>query len=115
MNARLLISLLIAAAAVGAPLAESSDQQGAGAIKGRLEIRRIANVNGAITDGAQDGWLHGPVEHWVEELGRLTRELRFDGFVMWPDHDDVIGQTERFAGEVAPAVRALAKQRSSRD
>ena len=68
-------------------------------------IRRIANVNGAITDGEATGWLHGPVEHWVVELGRLVRELRFDGFVLWPDHDDVLGQTERFAREVVPAVR----------
>jgi alkanesulfonate monooxygenase SsuD/methylene tetrahydromethanopterin reductase-like flavin-dependent oxidoreductase (luciferase family) len=69
-------------------------------------IRRVANVRGAITDGAVTEWLHGPVEHWVEELVRLVRDLRFDGFVLWSDHEDVLGQTERFAGEVVPAVRA---------
>jgi alkanesulfonate monooxygenase SsuD/methylene tetrahydromethanopterin reductase-like flavin-dependent oxidoreductase (luciferase family) len=68
-------------------------------------IRRVANVNGAITDGAHEGWLHGPPEHWVQELTRLHTELRFDGFVMWPDHEDTLGQTERFATEVAPEVR----------
>ena len=41
----------------------------------------------------------------VEELVRLARDLRFDGFVLWPDHEDVLGQTERFATEVAPRVR----------
>jgi alkanesulfonate monooxygenase SsuD/methylene tetrahydromethanopterin reductase-like flavin-dependent oxidoreductase (luciferase family) len=68
-------------------------------------IHRIANVNGAIEDGATTGWLHGPPEHWVEELDRLHRDVGFDGFVFWPDHEDVLGQTERFATEVAPAVR----------
>jgi len=70
------------------------------------QIRRVANVRGAITDGAVTEWLHGPVEHWVEELVRLVRDLRFDGLVLWSDHEDVLGQTERFAGEVVPAVRA---------
>ena len=56
--------------------------------------------------GRSPSWLHGPVEHWVEELVRLVRDLRFDGLVLWTDHEDVLGQTERFAGEVVPAVRA---------
>jgi alkanesulfonate monooxygenase SsuD/methylene tetrahydromethanopterin reductase-like flavin-dependent oxidoreductase (luciferase family) len=68
-------------------------------------IRRLANINGAITD-AHNGWLQGPVEHWVEELVRLVQELRFDGFIFWPDHPAVLEQTERFATEVVPAVRA---------
>jgi alkanesulfonate monooxygenase SsuD/methylene tetrahydromethanopterin reductase-like flavin-dependent oxidoreductase (luciferase family) len=69
------------------------------------EIVRVANVNGAIVDGEVTGWLHGPVEHWVEELTRLVTELRFDGLVLWPEHDDPLGQTERFATEVVPRVR----------
>ena len=68
-------------------------------------IRRVANLNGLITDGEQEGWLRGPADHWVQELVRLARELRFDGFVLWPDHEDQLGQTERFASEVAPRVR----------
>ena len=75
-------------------------------------IRRVANVNGRITSGAQEGWLRGPAAHWTEELVRLVRELRFDGFVLWPDDEDVLGQTERFASEVVPRVRgALAQAR----
>ena len=69
-------------------------------------IMRVANVNGAIVDGEVTGWLHGPVEHWVEELTRLVTELRFDGLVLWPEHDDPLGQTERFATEVVPRVRS---------
>jgi hypothetical protein len=66
-------------------------------------IRRVANLNGVIGDG--DGWLRGPADHWVEELVKLARDLRFDGFVAWFDHEDQLGQTELFAGEVAPRVR----------
>ena len=32
------------------------------------------------------------------------RDHRFDGFVLWPK-EDPLGQTERFAREVVPAVR----------
>ncbi|HEX8103381.1 MAG TPA: LLM class flavin-dependent oxidoreductase, partial [Solirubrobacteraceae bacterium] len=70
------------------------------------DVKRVANVNGRIADGDVTSWLHGPVEHWAEELARLVRELRFDGFILWPDDPDVLGQTERFATEVVPAVRA---------
>src|SRR5215207_5601790 len=31
-------------------------------------IRRIANVNGVVTDGEHDGWLRGPPDHWAAEL-----------------------------------------------
>jgi len=61
-------------------------------------IRRLANVKGVITGGEHDGWLRGPAGHWVEELARLHTEYRFDGFIFWPDHEDVLGQTELFAG-----------------
>ena len=70
------------------------------------DIVRIANLSGTVTDGEVTGWLHGPVEHWVEELARLVSDLRFDGFVVSVDGDDVLGQTERFAAQVVPLVRA---------
>jgi alkanesulfonate monooxygenase SsuD/methylene tetrahydromethanopterin reductase-like flavin-dependent oxidoreductase (luciferase family) len=69
-------------------------------------IVRIANLNGAIVDGEVTGWLHGPVDHWVAELTRVLGELRFDAAVLWHDHEDTLGQTERFATEVVPRVRA---------
>lgn len=37
-------------------------------------IRRIANLNGEIIDGPVRGWLEGPPEHWIEELGALASE-----------------------------------------
>jgi alkanesulfonate monooxygenase SsuD/methylene tetrahydromethanopterin reductase-like flavin-dependent oxidoreductase (luciferase family) len=93
------------------PLAEVPQRQAAideaamAAGRDPAAIARVANVNGAIVDGDVTGWLHGPVEHWVEELTKLVTELRFDGLVLWADHDDPLGQTERFATEVVPRVR----------
>jgi alkanesulfonate monooxygenase SsuD/methylene tetrahydromethanopterin reductase-like flavin-dependent oxidoreductase (luciferase family) len=68
-------------------------------------IRRIANVSGEIVDGGATEWLHGPPDHWVEELTRLARDYGFDGFVLSPV-DGSLRQIERFGTEVAPAVRA---------
>ena len=60
----------------------------------------------AFTDGPAEGWLRGPAEHWAEELVKLARDLRFDGFVVSVAHEDQLGQTERFATDVVPVVRA---------
>jgi alkanesulfonate monooxygenase SsuD/methylene tetrahydromethanopterin reductase-like flavin-dependent oxidoreductase (luciferase family) len=68
-------------------------------------IRRLANVNGRIVDGATNGFLDGPPDHWVETLVSLARDHRFDGFVLWPT-EDPLTQIERFGSEVVPAVRA---------
>jgi alkanesulfonate monooxygenase SsuD/methylene tetrahydromethanopterin reductase-like flavin-dependent oxidoreductase (luciferase family) len=67
-------------------------------------IRRIANVNGVIADGPVEGWLRGPPEHWIAELGELHTRFGFDGFVLWSD-GDMAEQVGRFAAEVAPALR----------
>lgn len=70
-------------------------------------VRRLANVTGVITDGPTEGFLRGPTDHWVEELQRLHRDFGFSAFVFSPDGDDP-EQVERFASEVAPAVREAA-------
>jgi alkanesulfonate monooxygenase SsuD/methylene tetrahydromethanopterin reductase-like flavin-dependent oxidoreductase (luciferase family) len=75
------------------------------------DVVRLANLNGTIADGGVGGWLNGPVDHWVEELVRLALELRFDGFILGADGDP-LEQTERFAREIAPAVRAETGRRS---
>jgi alkanesulfonate monooxygenase SsuD/methylene tetrahydromethanopterin reductase-like flavin-dependent oxidoreductase (luciferase family) len=67
-------------------------------------VRGVANVSGVIADGPATGWLQGPPEHWVQELGTLAAEHRFDGFVLSPA-DGAAEQLERFAAEVAPALR----------
>jgi alkanesulfonate monooxygenase SsuD/methylene tetrahydromethanopterin reductase-like flavin-dependent oxidoreductase (luciferase family) len=66
-------------------------------------IRSVLNVGGMIQDGPVESRLHGPPEHWVETLAEFAA-LGFDTFVLWPD-EDVPGQIERFAAEVAPALR----------
>lgn len=71
-------------------------------------IRRVYNVGGEIADGAVRGLLQGPPEHWVETLTAFGADLGFDGFLFWPSGGDTVEQIERFAVEVAPAVRAAA-------
>jgi alkanesulfonate monooxygenase SsuD/methylene tetrahydromethanopterin reductase-like flavin-dependent oxidoreductase (luciferase family) len=67
-------------------------------------IRRIANLNGEIADGPVRGWLEGPPEHWIEELGGLASDHGFDGFLLW-SRGDMREQLGRFAAEVAPGLR----------
>ena len=58
-----------------------------------------------IADGPVQGWLRGPAEHWIAELGALVADHGFDGFVLWSD-GDMTEQIGRFAAEVAPALRS---------
>lgn len=68
-------------------------------------IRRIYNLGGVITDGPiGDGPLVGPTDLWVETLTEWTLELGVDAFLYAPT-DMTTGGIERFAHEVAPAVR----------
>ncbi len=68
-------------------------------------VRRIYNISGTITDGSRgEGWLDGPVEHWVQTLAGWRTDLGVDAFIFWPP--DVAPSTvERFATEIVPAVR----------
>jgi alkanesulfonate monooxygenase SsuD/methylene tetrahydromethanopterin reductase-like flavin-dependent oxidoreductase (luciferase family)/FAD/FMN-containing dehydrogenase len=65
------------------------------------EIRRLVNIKGAF-EGANRGFLQGPPEQWVEELLPFVLENGFGTFILWGDDPRAI---ERFAGEVAPALR----------
>jgi alkanesulfonate monooxygenase SsuD/methylene tetrahydromethanopterin reductase-like flavin-dependent oxidoreductase (luciferase family) len=67
-------------------------------------IRRLYNVKGTIAGGPVRERLSGPPDHWIEALTGFVLELGFDNFIFWPE-DDVLGQVERFAQEVAPGVR----------
>ena len=87
------------------PKQDAIDEAARNAGRDPAAIRRVANLNGVIADGGASDWLRGPVDHWVEELVKLARDLRFTGFVAWFDDEDQLGQTERFATEVVPAVR----------
>jgi alkanesulfonate monooxygenase SsuD/methylene tetrahydromethanopterin reductase-like flavin-dependent oxidoreductase (luciferase family) len=88
-----------------APRQRAIDEAARAAGRDPSQIRRIANVNGVITDGAATGFLDGPVDHWVETIVSMARDHGFDGFVLWPK-EDPLRQTERFGTEVVPAVRA---------
>ena len=68
------------------------------------DIRRVANVNGAITDGESQGFLRGPARQWADDLRRLREDYRFDAFIFWGEGDPD-EQLHRFAEEVVPAVR----------
>ncbi|MGQ0608118.1 MAG: hypothetical protein ACT4OQ_06635 [Chloroflexota bacterium] len=71
-----------------------------------MSIRRVYNLGGVITDGpVGDGPLEGPVDLWVETLTSWALELEVDTFMFAPP-DMGTRAVERFAGEVAPAVRA---------
>jgi alkanesulfonate monooxygenase SsuD/methylene tetrahydromethanopterin reductase-like flavin-dependent oxidoreductase (luciferase family) len=67
-------------------------------------IRRLYNVRGMISDGPVRDPLKGPPDHWIETLTSFVVDLGLDSFIFWPS-DDVFGQIERFAQEVAPGVR----------
>ena len=90
---------------------ERIDEAAAGAGREPGEIRRAYNVNGRIGEDHR-GLLDGPPEHWIDELTRLAVELGMDTFIYWPSEDHV-RQVERFANEIAPAVReTVAAERS---
>jgi alkanesulfonate monooxygenase SsuD/methylene tetrahydromethanopterin reductase-like flavin-dependent oxidoreductase (luciferase family) len=70
-------------------------------------IRRVYNIGGSITPevgGGGEGVLVGPVGHWIETLTAWAVDPGIDACIFWPTANELI-QVERFAGEVAPAVR----------
>jgi alkanesulfonate monooxygenase SsuD/methylene tetrahydromethanopterin reductase-like flavin-dependent oxidoreductase (luciferase family) len=66
-------------------------------------VRRIYNIAGSFS-GSGAGFLQGPPKVWVEQLAGLARGEGISGFVLMGDDAAAM---ERFAGEVAPAVRDL--------
>jgi len=69
------------------------------------DIRRIYNIGGLITDGPSgEGTIVGSVGQWVETLAEWAVDPGIDAFIFWPTGDE-LRQVERFAAEVAPAVR----------
>lgn len=83
------------------------DDAAAAADRDPSAIRRLYNVSGVISDGAGgegDGTLQGPPSQWIETLAEWALEIGMDTFVFWPEADPR-GQLERFAVDVAPALR----------
>ena len=73
-------------------------------------VRRIYNIAGSF-DGGGGAFLQGPPKVWTEQLAGLALDEGMSGFVLMVDDDATL---ERFAAEVAPAVRDLvAAERAS--
>jgi alkanesulfonate monooxygenase SsuD/methylene tetrahydromethanopterin reductase-like flavin-dependent oxidoreductase (luciferase family) len=85
-------------------MAKRVDDAAAEAGRDPRAVRRIYNLSGQIADGPVRERLQGPPEHWIETLTGFVVELGFDSFIYSPA-EDVPGQIERFAQEVAPGVR----------
>jgi alkanesulfonate monooxygenase SsuD/methylene tetrahydromethanopterin reductase-like flavin-dependent oxidoreductase (luciferase family) len=90
------------------------DEAAVAAGRSPVDIRRIYNVNGRITDGESSGFLDGPPGQWVDELTQVVVGTGMDTFVLWSSDTDPSAQLRRYAEEVIPAVReAVAKARGS--
>jgi alkanesulfonate monooxygenase SsuD/methylene tetrahydromethanopterin reductase-like flavin-dependent oxidoreductase (luciferase family) len=74
------------------------------------DVRRIYNVVGAIDARTTRSGLGGSVGEWVETLTDWSVDLGFDTFIFWPTTSP-LAQLERFAREVAPAVRERVGER----
>jgi alkanesulfonate monooxygenase SsuD/methylene tetrahydromethanopterin reductase-like flavin-dependent oxidoreductase (luciferase family) len=69
-----------------------------------VEIRRVYNLMGSISDGPSDGFLNGPVAQWVDVLTGLALEDGLDSFIFAPSEMPT-AQLKLFAREVVPRVR----------
>ena len=66
-------------------------------------VRRIYNIAGSF-DGGGGAFLQGPPKVWAEQLAGLALDEGMSGFVLMVNDAATL---ERFAAEVAPAVRDL--------
>lgn len=74
------------------------DAAAAAAGRDPADVTRILNIRGSIGPGGD------PPTRWVERIGLLTTEGRFDTVIFWPAADPV-GQVELFSTAVVPALR----------
>jgi alkanesulfonate monooxygenase SsuD/methylene tetrahydromethanopterin reductase-like flavin-dependent oxidoreductase (luciferase family) len=79
------------------------DDAAAAAGRDPAAVRRLYNNSGRVGPGG-GGFLDGPAGQWVEQLLPLVTETGMDTFVLWPA-EEPDRQLERFAAEVAPALR----------
>jgi hypothetical protein len=67
------------------------------------DVRRIYNIAGSFSGGGS-AFLQGPPKVWAEQLAGLALDEGISGFVLMADDTVTV---DRFAAEVAPAVREL--------
>ena len=68
-------------------------------------VRRLYNIAGSFS-GSGSGFLQGPPKVWAEQLAGLALDEGISGFIVMADDAVTV---DRFAAEVAPAVRELVK------
>jgi alkanesulfonate monooxygenase SsuD/methylene tetrahydromethanopterin reductase-like flavin-dependent oxidoreductase (luciferase family)/hemerythrin-like domain-containing protein len=71
-------------------------------------VRRLYNITGSFT-GTGTEFLQGPPSVWVEQLAELAVSDGISGFILAAESGNS-ADVERFAHEVAPAVRDLVDQ-----
>jgi len=74
------------------------------------DVRRLMNVMNVEFAASSDGLLSGPTTQWVEQLADLALTHGITAFLIGGDD---IATTEKFAAEVAPAVRELVQRERS--
>lgn len=74
-------------------------------------VRRLLNVTGRFAPSVGDGLLDGPADRWASELARLALDDGLSAFILMSDDPVAI---ERFADEVAPAVRERVEEGRAR-
>jgi alkanesulfonate monooxygenase SsuD/methylene tetrahydromethanopterin reductase-like flavin-dependent oxidoreductase (luciferase family) len=87
--------------------AETIDEAARAAGRDPASLQRLINLSGGI-DVPANG-LSGSANDWTEWLAALAVEQGFDTFLFWPP-DNAPEQVERFAADVAPAVRAAVER-----
>ena len=83
-------------------LNEQIDEAAVAAGRDPAAVRRLYNVNGRF--GAGGGFLAGSPQDWAEQLAELTLTTGMSTYILGSDD---AGSLQRFAEEVAPAVREL--------
>jgi alkanesulfonate monooxygenase SsuD/methylene tetrahydromethanopterin reductase-like flavin-dependent oxidoreductase (luciferase family) len=83
-------------------LNEAIDEAAVSAGRDPASVRRLYNISGEFGRGA--GFLAGSPRDWAEQLAELTRTTGMSAYIL--GSDDAV-TLQRFAEEVAPAVRDL--------
>ena len=88
------------------------DAAAADAGRSPADVRRLLNVMNVRFASSSGGLLDGPVEQWVDQSSDLAITHGVSAVLMGGAD---VATTEKFAGEVVPAVRdVVARQRDSR-
>lgn len=68
-----------------------------------IDVRRIFNIGGAVTDGARgENPMDGPPDRWAATLTEWATDIGVDAFIYWHPNRRSL---ERFVAEVVPAVQ----------